>query len=102
MNVDGDRAAAATAAALQATDLVILSNIPGVLRHYPDESSLIKSVNREEIEFVTKNYAEGRMRIKMLGAKEALDGGVSRVILGDARQSHPIQQALAGEGTVVH
>jgi len=101
INVDGDRAAAATAVALQATDLIILSNIPGVLRNFPDESSLIQSINKDELEFVTKNYAEGRMRIKLLGAKEALDGGVPRVILGDARQVQPVQRALAGVGTVV-
>ncbi len=101
INVDGDRASAATAVALQASDLVILSNIPGVLRNFPDESSLIQNVNKAEIDFITKNYAEGRMRIKLLGAKEALRGGVSRVILGDARQEQPIQRALAGEGTVV-
>lgn len=101
INVDGDRASAATAVALQASDLVILSNIPGVLRNFPDESSLIQNVNKAEIDFITKNYAEGRMRIKLLGAKEALRGGVYRVILGDARQEQPIQRALAGEGTVV-
>ena len=101
INVDGDRASAATAVALQASDLVILSNIPGVLRNFPDESSLIQNVNKAEIDFITKTYAEGRMRIKLLGAKEALRGGVSRVILGDARQEQPIQRALAGEGTVV-
>jgi len=101
INVDGDRAAAATAAALQATDLVILSNIPGILRNYPDESSLIQSLDRDEITYATKNYAEGRMRIKLLGAQEALEGGVARVVLGDARQELPIQRALAGEGTVI-
>ena len=101
MNVDGDRAAAATASALGATDLIILSNTPGVLRNFPDESSLIPTIKREEIEQVTHTHAQGRMRIKLLGAQEALAGGVRRVVLGDARCPQAVHRALAGEGTVI-
>ncbi len=101
INVDGDRAAAATAAAIEADNLLILSNIPGVLREFPDESSLIPEIGEKDIEFIKGKYAEGRMRIKLLGAQEALAGGVSRVILGDARVEQPIQRALSGQGTVI-
>ncbi len=99
INVDGDRASAETAIAMQASDLVILSNIPGVLTAFPDESSLLKTIEFEQIESAMSDYAEGRMRIKLLGAKEALEGGVQRVILGDARSETPISAALAGAGT---
>ncbi len=101
INVDGDRASAETAKALRAESLVILSNIPGVLASFPDESSLIKSVTMESIEKVAKENAEGRMRIKLLGAKEAIEGGVQRVILGDARGANPVTNALNGNGTVI-
>ncbi len=101
INVDGDRAAAETAKALSATDLIILSNIPGVLTDFPNESSLLKSVTIDEIEDVAQTHAQGRMRIKLLGSKEAIEGGVGRVILGDARVENPIQFALAGNGTVI-
>lgn len=101
INVDGDRAAGATAVALGATQLIILSNIPGVLRDFPDETSLIPCINRQDIEAVSQNAAAGRMRIKLLGAQEALDGGVQRVVLGDARGTDPIKNALAGAGTVI-
>jgi acetylglutamate/LysW-gamma-L-alpha-aminoadipate kinase len=101
INVDGDRASGATAIALGATDLIILSNVPGVLRDFPDESSLITNVSRSEIDDVAENFAQGRMRIKLLGAKEAIDGGVARVVLGDARGESPVQRAFAGEGTVI-
>lgn len=69
INVDGDRASGATAVALGATDLIILSNVPGVLKDFPDESSLITNVNRSDIDDVARTYAQGRMRIKLLGAK---------------------------------
>ncbi|MCP4363565.1 MAG: [LysW]-aminoadipate kinase [Chloroflexi bacterium] len=102
INVDGDRAAAATAAALGADTLVILSNVPGVLRHFPNESSLITQVSPDEVDHIAQTYAVGRMRIKLLGAKEALNDGVSQVILGDARGSQPVVQALSGKGTVIN
>jgi acetylglutamate/LysW-gamma-L-alpha-aminoadipate kinase len=101
INVDGDRAAAATAAALCATDLLILSNIPGVLSNFPDESSLIHYIGSTEIDDISENFAEGRMRIKLLGAKEAIAAGVQRVVIGDARGENPILQALDGQGTVI-
>ena len=101
MNVDGDRAAAVTAAALGAAELLILSNVPGVLRRFPDESSLIQQMTRAEIDRARREYAQGRMRIKLLGAAEALDGGVRRVLIGDARGKRPILQALDGRGTVI-
>ncbi|MFT7670926.1 MAG: acetylglutamate/LysW-gamma-L-alpha-aminoadipate kinase [Planctomycetota bacterium] len=100
INVDGDRAAARTAAALGAETLLLLSNVPGLLSDFPDESSLIKEVQAEGFEAAMES-AQGRMRIKMLGAKEALDGGVKRVILGDARNEQPVRRALDGAGTVI-
>ncbi len=100
INVDGDRAAARTAAALGAETLMLLSNVPGLLKDFPDEDSLIEEVPPAEFE-AAMEFAQGRMRIKMLGAKEALDGGVSRVILGDARHASPVREALDGAGTVL-
>ncbi len=100
LNVDGDRAAAAIAAALGAESLLLLSNVPGLLRSFPDEASLIGHIPRGEIEAYLP-YAEGRMKKKVLGAQEALAAGVGRVILGDARRAGCVSAALAGAGTVI-
>ncbi len=100
INVDGDRAAAAIAAALRAETLLLLSNVPGLLRDFPDESSLITHIPRTEIAAYLP-YAQGRMKKKLLGAGEALARGVGRVILGDARTAGCVSRALAGAGTVV-
>lgn len=100
INVDGDRASRATAVAFQADTMIILSNIPGLMKDFPNEDSLINHIPKNNIEDF-KQYAEGRMRIKLLGAKEALDQGVGRVVLGDARRKNPVQDALNGMGTVI-
>lgn len=100
LNVDGDRAAAAIAAALGAQTLLLLSNVPGLLRSFPDEGSLISQIPRDELEAALP-FAEGRMRKKLLGAQEALERGVGRVVLGDARIAGSVSAALAGRGTVI-
>jgi len=100
LNVDGDRAAAALATALGAETLLLLTNVPGLLRAFPDESTLIRHIPRADIESFLP-LAQGRMKKKLLGASEALSRGVGCVILGDARRAEPISRALAGEGTMI-
>ncbi|HWG90411.1 MAG TPA: [LysW]-aminoadipate kinase [Candidatus Thermoplasmatota archaeon] len=100
VNADGDRAAAAVAAALKADNLVILSNVPGLLKDIQDPSSLVRHVPAAEFERY-EQFAQGRFKKKMMGAKEALDGGVRRVILATANVAQPLSRALAGEGTVI-
>jgi acetylglutamate/LysW-gamma-L-alpha-aminoadipate kinase len=100
INVDGDRAAAVLAMAFHADTLVILSNVPGLLRDVKDEGSLIPRIEKFRLN-TFMDVAEGRMKKKVMGAMEALAGGVGRVILGDARLEHPVRQALQGRGTVI-
>ncbi len=101
LNVDGDRAAAAIGAALGAAVLVILSNVPGLLRDPADDSSLVTRIERAHVPGYAERYAKGSMKRKLLGAAEALQEGVSQVILADGRAAQPVQQALAGHGTVI-
>ncbi len=100
LNVDADRAAAMIAAALQAETLLLLTAAPGLLRNFPDESSLIRHLPASQVESALE-YAQGRMKKKVLGAQEALAGGVGRVIIADGRIAQPIRNALAGGGTVI-
>lgn len=99
INVDADRAAAATAAAIGATELLLLSNVPGVLRDPSDPGSLIRDAGEAGMDAV-RSAAGGRMKNKVLAAEEALSGGVRRVVIGSANGHSPIAAALAGAGTV--
>jgi acetylglutamate/LysW-gamma-L-alpha-aminoadipate kinase len=100
INVDGDRGAAMTASALGASALVILSGVPGLLEKFPDESTLIRRIPAGEIDRFME-FAKDRMKKKVLGAKEALESGVGKVIFADGRVSEPVSRALSGEGTVI-
>lgn len=101
INVDGDRFAGQIAVALRAEALLLLSNVPGLLRDVNDEATLVREVPRDRIDHFIQAVARGRMKKKLLGAQEALEGGVQRVILGDARAAAPVTRALAGAGTTV-
>ncbi len=100
INVDGDRAAAMIAGTLGAEQLIILTNVPGLLRAFPDESSLIAHIDKHRVE-QSIDFAEGRMKKKVLGASEALALGVKQVVFADGRVEQPLQRAIEGKGTVI-
>ncbi len=101
LNVDGDRAAAAIGSALKAQTLIILTNVPGLLRDFPDESTLITRIPLEQAQEHLDRYAQGQMKRKLLGAIEALHDGVGQVVIADGRAAQPLHRALAGQGTVI-
>jgi [amino group carrier protein]-L-2-aminoadipate 6-kinase len=99
VNVDADRVAAEVAVALRAESLLLLTNVPGLLRDRNDPSTILRSVRREGAEEAVA-LAEGRMRKKVLAARAAVDGGVPRVVIASSHGLAPVERALAGEGTV--
>ena len=101
VNVDGDRAAAAVAGALGADELVLLTGAPGLLRDAQDPETRIEHLPRQELSTAGRQWAQGRMRIKLKAADEALAAGVGRVVIAGSNRSRPLSQALSGEGTVI-
>ena len=100
LNVDADRAAAMLAGAVQAEQLIILTNVPGLMRKFPDEGTLISHIEKSKLD-AALSFAEGRMKKKVLGASEALELGVGKVVFADGRVEQPITRALQGLGTVI-
>jgi acetylglutamate/LysW-gamma-L-alpha-aminoadipate kinase len=100
LNVDADRAAAMVASALKAETLILLTAVPGLMKNFPDESTLIRQLSQSQLSAAAE-AAQGRMKKKVLGAEEALKGGVSRVIIADGRIQNPISNALTENGTVI-
>jgi acetylglutamate/LysW-gamma-L-alpha-aminoadipate kinase len=96
LNVDGDRAAAAVAAALHAESLVIMTNVRGLLADPQDPHTVISTIPATALDEYM-HYAKGRMRKKLLGAQEALRGGVTRVCIG----SESLRAVVNGSGTVI-
>jgi len=95
LNVDGDLVAATIARALDAETLVILSNVPGLLRDVAEPTSLVPRIGLHDLA-AYEPLAAGRMKKKLLAAEQA---EVRRVILADARVESPVTLALSGAGT---
>ncbi|HBG74785.1 MAG: acetylglutamate kinase [Chloroflexi bacterium GWB2_49_20] len=100
LNVDADRVAAMVASALKAETLILLTAAPGLMEKFPDETTVIKSIPQAKLAAALL-MAQGRMKKKILGAGEALQGGVARVIIADGRVEKPISNALSGSGTTI-
>lgn len=99
VNADADRVAAAVAAALGADVLVLLTGAPGVLADPADETSVLAEC-RVPLDG-SPPYTGGGMGLKLVAAREALAGGVPRVLVGDGRVADPVRSALAGAVTRV-
>ena len=95
LNVDGDLAAAQIAEQLGAETLVILSNVPGLLRDVADPASVVGSFPLNEMAHY-EPLAEGRMKKKLIAAQRAQ---AARVILASADGCDPLDAALSGDGT---
>lgn len=100
VNVDADRVAAALAAALGAEHLVLLTGAPGVLADPADEGSLLRAYEVPATG-APGRFAGGGMALKLVAAREALNGGVASVRIADGRVTNPVGQALDGMGTTV-
>jgi acetylglutamate/LysW-gamma-L-alpha-aminoadipate kinase len=98
VNVDADRAAAAVAAALDASTLVLLTRAPGVLRDPADASSALETCTLPP-SGSPPTWAEGGMALKLVAAREALVQGVREVVVADGAGERPVLEALAGAGT---
>lgn len=99
VSVDADRAAAAIAAASNARELVLLTDVPRVL---DEEGHPLETLDVATIEeLISAGTAEGGMMRKLLAAREAIEAGVPRVLIADGTRTEPIARALAGEATEV-
>jgi len=97
LNVNADFAAAAIAAALQASALIIMTDVAGIYRNWPDKSSLIDHISAAELESIKAGFAQG-MAPKVQAALDALSFGAKAVRIIDGTDPDSFASALAGQG----
>ncbi|MBD3280275.1 [LysW]-aminoadipate kinase [Candidatus Dojkabacteria bacterium] len=100
INVDNDLAIAVMARELGVKNIVVLFEAGGLLEDLSDPHSLVKKINKEEIEKFY-DFAKGRMKKKIMGAKEALDNGAEKLYWGPINIDSPITKAIEGGGTII-
>jgi len=78
LNVNADTATAAIAVALNAEQMIMQTDVPGLYRNWPDRDSLIETMNAAELETLLPNLQSG-MVPKMQACLTAIRGGVPTV-----------------------
>ena len=103
LNVNADTAASALAVALQASRMVVLTDVEGLYEAWPDKSSLISSLTTAELRSMLPSLESG-MIPKMQACLSAVEGGVDRAAVVDGRMAHSMLLEIfteAGIGTQV-
>jgi acetylglutamate kinase len=96
-NVNADLAAAAIAGAVDAEILIIMTDVEGIYRNWPDKSSLISAICAEELNSLKATFAEG-MAPKVQACLDAIDAGAKAVRIIDGTNPSALKKALLGEG----
>ena len=97
LNVNADLAAAAIAGAMDASSLIILTDVSGIYRNWPDKSSLISSITYKELAAMKSTFKEG-MAPKVQAILDAIDHGAKAVRVVDGTDSKNFVAALSGFG----
>lgn len=104
-NINADTAAAAIAAALHAENLVLMTDVRGLLMDKDDESTLISEIKVSEVpKLVKKGVISGGMIPKIDCVVEAVRRGVSQAVIIDGRIKHSIIMDMLtdlGIGTLI-
>lgn len=90
-NINADTAAAEIATALNAENIITLTDIPGLLQNVNDTSTLISHISVDDVEELIKNgIISGGMIPKMKSCEKAVRSGVKKAVMIDGRVPHSI------------
>src|SRR4051794_28291820 len=88
-NVNADTAAAALAVALGAEKLLVLTDVEGLFRDWPDSDDVIGEIAPDALAELMPSLASG-MVPKMSACLRAVEGGVPRATVVDGREAHAV------------
>jgi acetylglutamate kinase len=99
-NVNADSAAGAIAGALQVDRTLFLTDVPGLLRKWPDQSTLISNISYAEAQSLLPTLSDG-MIPKVAACLRAIEMGAKSAQIVDGREKGAVQSAIGNNsGTV--
>ena len=99
LNLNADTAAGEVASAMEAEKLIILTDVPGVLRDPSDPSSLIHKIRVDEVPgLIEEGIISGGMIPKIENCVEAVENGVKSCHIIDGRKPHSILYEIFTDG----
>jgi len=100
INSENDDIVAVLKVAINAETVIQLIEAPGFLDDPKDPNSLVKEIDKEDLER-RENQVEGRMKRKILAIRKLFENGKGTVFIGDGRTENPIKDVLNGKGTII-
>jgi len=80
-NINGDVFAGKIAAALEADDYIVLTDVDGLYLNYPDAASIIPQLSLRELPSYYQSVIVGGMIPKLESCEAAVRGGVTRAVI---------------------
>lgn len=100
INSENDDIVSVLQAALPADKILQFIEAPGFLDDKDNPDSLVQKMSVDELR-TREAEAEGRIKRKLLAIVNLFEGNPTTVIISDGRVEHPVQDALAGKGTII-
>jgi len=101
LNMNADLIAGAIGGALGAEAVLFSTDVSGIYRNWPDETSLIESIDSKELSSIAVSF-EGGMIPKAQAAINAIESGAKSVRIFDGRKVANVIAAFEGKaGTLV-
>jgi acetylglutamate kinase len=97
LNVNADLAAAAIAGSYTNSTLIIMTDVAGIYRNWPDEKSLISEISVQDLKVLKASLSDG-MLPKVEAVLEAMDAGAQSVRIIDGTSDVSFENALSGVG----
>jgi acetylglutamate kinase len=102
LNINADLAAAAISSVYPDSTLIIMTDVAGIYRNWPDQSSLIQDISSGDLASIKTTFSDG-MLPKVEAVLEAISAGARSVRIIDGTNESSFEQALSGTGgTLVH
>ena len=100
LNINGDIAAGSIAGALEAEEVLFITDVPGIFRNWPDPESLIHQITLPELQEIALTFSGG-MVPKVKAVVSALKSGAKQARIIDGRSASNLALAFDGKGGTV-
>ena len=97
MNINADIAAGAIAGAVNADQVIFMTDVAGIYANWPDKSSLITEISAEKLSEIAETFEEG-MAPKVTACLNAIRSGAQSARIIDGTQSANFVDALNNRG----
>ncbi|MFU8860394.1 MAG: acetylglutamate kinase [Cyclonatronaceae bacterium] len=98
-NINADMLAGHIAAAVSADEYIVLTDVDGLFRNFPDPASLIREIGLTELPGLYRDVVRGGMIPKVQSCEIALRGGVRRAVMINGTKPAQIMDLVMEQDT---